>query len=261
MSGLEVTFEQIVWLAIALARGAATFALLPLFSPQTVPPLVRNSVLVGFGVMVLVIQPPAPVLTATNLSWLALFCREIFIGLVIGFFFGSIVWSLELAGQFIDAKVGPAQAVFTDPFSGQQTSVFAALMSRLANFIFASCGGFLFVTGAVLKSYAVWPITAQGPSLRLGDSSLFTDSFQGLMVLALGFAAPVLVVLALVEASAGLLNRFSPQLNVFSVSLAVKSWVAGWMLLLISGVLVQTLATEIIGKLTPVLGVLARLRG
>ncbi len=64
-------------------------------------------------------------------------------------------------------------------------------------------------------------------------------------MLALVFAALILVMLYLVDAALGLLNRFAQQLNVFSLSLSIKSWAATALLLIIVPLLAQAVLMDL----------------
>lgn len=258
---LQTSFDHILWLSLALVRGATAFLLLPLFSPQTVPSMVRNSIFVGFGVIVLFMQPDAQVVGAGTVDWLRMFCGEVFVGLLIGFFFGGVIWAFEIAGQYIDQKIGGSPASFSDPFTDQQISVYSGFLARLANFAFVSCGGLLYLTNTLLKSYIVWPINGPARPIHIGDTAVFENAFQGVMAMGLGIATPALLILMLVDAGAGLLNRFSPQLNVFSSVLSVKNWVAAWVVFLTCGLFAQTLSNQVFARMDLVLTTLARFRG
>ena len=54
----------------------------------------------------------------------------------------------------------------------------------------------------------------------------YIERFDELMRISLLLAAPVLCALTLLEVGLGLINRYAPQLNVFTLSLALKSWLA-----------------------------------
>ena len=58
------------------------------------------------------------------------------------------------------------------------------------------------------------------------------------MTTALLLAAPALVVMSLIDLALGLVNRYAQQLNVFSLTMAIKAWVAIWIVLLSVGVFV-----------------------
>lgn len=245
---LSGAFGQTLVLAVGATRAATAFLLMPVLSPDIVPPLVRNSIFLAFSVMVLALQPGVATLQLTTPDWIALFAREAMIGLVIGFLFGTMLWAFEAAGQIVDAKVGATMAQIVDPLTGHQTSLNGAFLSRLAGFVFMFSGGLLLLATALLDSYAIWPIAAAAPRLRMAATVVFEGEFSRLMTLATLIAAPTLIVLFLVEAGMGLVNRFAPQLNVFSLSLSIKAWLATLMLLATSGVLIQMLLDEIFSR-------------
>jgi type III secretion protein T len=254
-------FSQALLLAIATTRTAAAFTLLPIMTPDLVPPLVRNSLFIGFSLVVLAMQPAVLSLKLDQLQWISLFFREGAIGLIIGFLFGTVLWAFQSAGQIIDAKAGTTMAQVVDPLSGETTALNGAFLGRLANFVFMFSGGLLMLVTLLLQSYAIWPLAASAPHFQLHGVGLFETEFSRLMGLALTFAAPALVILTVVEAGMGLMNRFAPQLNVFSMSLSVKAWLSTLIVLATSGLLVQALLDEVFtrsGTVMEVLRALAR---
>ena len=159
--------DQLLLLGVGTARIAMAFTLIPIFSTDTVPALVRNSILVALGLISLVIQPPLDTSIITTTQWVGLFAKEVFVGLIIGFFFGSVLWALEAAGQIIDTKVGATLAQIIDPLSGQQTSLNGSMLARLAGVVFIFSGGLSLLVQVVMESYAIWPISA---TMRPGGS-------------------------------------------------------------------------------------------
>lgn len=252
-------FDQALVLAIAVTRTAACFTLLPLFTPELVPALVRNSLFVGFALIVIALQPDLAAIRLTMPQWVGLFGREAVIGLVIGFFFATILWAFQSAGEIIDAKAGTTIAQIVDPLSGQTTSLNAAFLGRLANFAFMFSGGLLLLVTVILQSYIIFPISPTAPRLALQGVGLFEGEFSRFMGLAVTFAAPSLVILTVVEGGMGLLNRFAPQLNVFTLSLAIKAWLGTAIVLGTVGLLVQTLVNEVAARPGVVLQVLRAL--
>jgi type III secretion protein T len=241
-------FDQVLVLGVAITRIATAFALTPLLSRQVAPTLVRNSLFVAFGLIVLLMQPAYDPSPSRGGAWLALFAREAVIGLFIGFFFGGVLWAFEAAGQIIDAKIGAAMAQVSDPFSGLDTTLNGAVLGRLANLAFMASGGLLVFVSAILSSYVIWPLDTAAPHLRPADLNLFEDEFARIMAIAVGFAAPALAVLTVVEGGMGLLNRFAPQLNVFAASLPIKAWLATLVVLATLGLMVDTIVNETAGR-------------
>lgn len=248
--------DQVLLLGVATARVAATFLLLPMFSSDTVPALVRNSIFVSLGVVSLALQPPLDVSMLGPAQWASILVKEVFVGLIIGFFFGSVLWALESAGQIIDTKVGATLAQVVDPLSGHQTSLNGAFLGRLASVVFVAMGGLSLLLRVIMESYAIWPIAAPMPILDARSLVLWEGEFGRLMVLATLFAAPVLTVLFLIDAALGLMNRFAQQLNVFTLSLSIKAFAATFVLLLLVGGFVSAIIRDIASRPDVILGIL-----
>ncbi len=254
--GLDSLFDNAILVAVSTTRVATTFLLMPLLSPQTVPAMVRNSIFLVFGLAVLTMQPQVAQMTMPTVQWILLFGKEALVGVVIGFFFATMLWAFEAAGQIIDTKVGATMAQVVDPLSGHQTSLNGEFLGRLANFVFMFSGGLLLLVGTILDSFVIWPIGSLTPVLTMSSLSLFEGEFTRLMTLAVLFASPVLVVLFVTDGALGLVNRYAPQLNVFSLSLSIKAWLATLIILIMMTGLVQTLLNEIMGRHDTVLEVL-----
>lgn len=253
---MNAIFGQTLVLAVGATRIAAAFALMPLLSPETVPPLVRNSIFLCFGIIVVTLQPQLTEMALPTVQWILVFGKEALVGVVIGFFFGTMLWAFESAGQIIDAKVGATMAQIVDPLSGHQTSLTGEFLARLANFVFMFAGGLLLMVGTILDSYVLWPIGSLTPVLSLRSLSLFEGEFARLMTMAVMLASPALVVLFLVDAGLGLANRYAPQLNVFALGLAIKAWIATAVLVAMMTGLVQVLLNEMGARPAVILQVL-----
>lgn len=253
--------DQTLIIGLSSTRIAVAFLLVPLFTAQLIPTMVRNAIFLSLALLNLALIPAAePPVVGTG-QLIALFAKEIFIGGALGFLFASMMWAFEAAGQLIDAKVGTTQAQIQDPLSGHQTTLFGALFGRLASFIFMAGGGLMIMTGTLLDSFTFWPVGAPWPELTGGGARVFEVEFGRIMRIMLLIAAPTLVLLYMVEGVLGLINRFAPQLNVFSLSLSLKAVAACSMVLLQLTMIVHLLQDDLIGRGTVVLGHLRSLLG
>lgn len=243
-------------LGVATARIAVAFMLMPLFSPELIPAMVRNSILVSLGIVSLALQPSLDVSMLGPGQWATMFAKEVFVGLVIGFFFGSVLWALEAAGQIIDTKVGATMAQIVDPLSGHQTSLTGAFFARLAGIVFIFTGGLSLLVHVLMESYALWPVASPMPLLDQRGLGLFEAEFGRLMVLATLFAAPVLTVLFLIDIGLGLINRFAQQLNVFTLSMSIKAFAATAIVLLLIGSFVEAISRDILSRPEVILNIL-----
>ncbi|MEO0499420.1 MAG: type III secretion system export apparatus subunit SctT [Pseudomonadota bacterium] len=245
MNDLLPYTDNIIALAVSLVRVAGAFLIVPAFSPETIPALVRNSIFVALGLVAAVLDPGLATLAPSAGMWIALFAKEALIGIAIGLFFSAILWAFEAAGQIIDTKVGLGMASIVDPLSGHQSSVTGQFLARLANFLFMAAGGFMLLVGTLMESYAIWPIGVLIPDFNTLTLSLFEGELQRLMTVALLVAAPVLTVLLATDLALGLVNRYAQQLNVFSLSMSLKGMLATLVLIIMLGTLVDVLLDDI----------------
>lgn len=251
--------EAVLLLGLSATRVAVAFLLVPLFTAELVPAMVRNALFLALGLLGLLVQPAASVAGWSGWQWALLFGKEAFVGAAIGLLFAGMMWAFEAAGQVVDTKVGSSMAQVLDPLSGHQTSLTGAFLARLAAWVFMSAGGFMLMAGVVMESYGLWPVTAAWPRLAPEASVLLEAEFGRILRLALLIASPALVLLYLVDGVLGLTNRFAQQLNVFSLSLSLKSILAHAVLWMQVGLLVQLLADDLLSRPPVVLESLRRL--
>jgi type III secretion protein T len=248
-------------LGLSVTRLAVAFILLPMFTQESLPPLVRNSLFVALAVMTLAIQPQSGAPALDAVGWVVLFAKEAFIGLAIGLFASTVLWAVEAAGMLIDAKAGTQLAQIVDPINGQQTSQTGQFLARLAAYVFMASGGFMFMVGALLESFAVWPVTAPMPALRPGAFGVFESEFGRLMLLATMIAAPVVVILFVLEAALGLMNRYAPSLNLLAIALPLKALTAVVLVAVLLGTTVDLMVREFTTRHLGLLALVERLFG
>jgi type III secretion protein T len=233
-------------LGLSTMRAAVAFLLVPLFTQDLIPPLIRNALFLALAMLGLLVQEVRP-LQLGGLQWALLFGREAMLGAALGFLFAGLLWSFEMAGQFIDMKTGASQAQVLDPLSGHQTSLTGAFLARLASWVFMASGGFMLFAALLLDSFALWPLHGDWQLLPTGVRA-FEAEFGRMLRLALLVAGPSLVLLYLVDGVLGLVNRYAQQLNVFSLSMSIKSVVGHLVLLLQLGSLVALLGEELMAR-------------
>lgn len=233
LGSLTLAQALLLW-GLCAARIAGAFLLIPLFTQEVVPPLVRNAVFMSLAALALALQLPglmhAPMPWGDTWGLLLRIGRELFIGVSLGFFWAVLLWAFEAAGQIIDTKVGATMAQIVDPLGGHQTSLSGALLSRLAGWVFMSSGGFMLMVGSLLDSYTIWPLAAPTLQLLPESAQLFETAFGQLMALALLIAAPALLLSWVMDGSLGLVNRFAPQLNLQAISSSLKMVAVLWLL-------------------------------
>ena len=236
---------QALLIGVASARFGFAFIMLPLFSTQLIPALVRNSIIIAFGLIALSLPIRFDPSTLSASGWVWLYAKEAAAGVTIGFFFGTLLWAMAAAGEIVDTKVGATMAQILDPLSNTQQPLTATLLGRFAQVMFVSAGGLTVLVGTIMLSFAVWPMGPAGLNFNVGAVELFEAEFGRLFAIAFIIASPALILLYVIDAGLGLLNRFAQQFNVFTLSLPIKSAAALFVMILILPLLGQLVVSDL----------------
>lgn len=233
-------------LALVLPRIIAAFLVLPLITAQTMPSLVRNSFFVSIAIIIYPVVSSVPVADLSVGTVPMIVIKEIFIGLFFGFLFSTVFWAVSAAGNLIDTKVGTNFAMIADPLQGHETSLTGQLLTQLVAWLFMASGAFMLFLDLLIRSYTFWPVGDFFPSLPVRGEMFVIDEFASLLTLTLMLAAPALVVLSLIDLSLGLINRYAPQLQIFTFVMPIKAWVATWIVLLSLGTFLSVVTRHLI---------------
>lgn len=238
--------DQMLLVGVSSARFAFSFLFVPVFSKEAMPATVRNSIIITLGLVAMQLAPDFAIKDLSAAAWALMLLKEAAAGTIIGLFFGTILWAMTAAGEIIDTKVGATVAQVMDPLTGQQTSLNGILFGRFAQVIFVTMGGLTLLVGAVMQSYAIWPIGPGVMQFEPRSVVLYEGEFGRLMTLAFVFAVPVLTMLYLIDLGMGFLNRFAQQFNVFSLSMPIKAVAATLVII----VILPSMAQAVIGDLS-----------
>jgi flagellar biosynthetic protein FliR len=211
--------------AVALASiriGVALFALYP-FSMLGVPKLARALLALTLGACI-ASGGPAVTGTAFGPAWIAAAAvREAAIGLSLAFGLIVAFAAFAVGGRLLDYQIGFGIAEIVDPASRTQVPLLGFLLQLLGAAVFFALEGHHGLLRALSASWTALP-----PGLpALSDQPLqLAGSFAAAFACGLAVVAPVVALLALLDAGMALLSRVLPQMNVLMMSMGLKALVA-----------------------------------
>jgi flagellar biosynthetic protein FliR len=214
---------------VVLARigGLVTFA--PFWGNRVAPPRVRiilSIVLALILTPVLIGKSPTP--SAEVLPLTLVLCGEILIGLAFGLTGRIIFSSLEIAAHFVGSQMGFNLAGTIDPTTQAQTTALGTIAQMLGLMVLLASDGHHWFLAATIKSFSTAPV----------GSFPVTPNLIGVLInisgnaLAVGvtLAAPVIIVLLIVEFSLELFGRIAPQFQVFLLGFPIKIIIGIWVI-------------------------------
>lgn len=255
-----VEFHRWVLAAVlAMARMGGAFAICPAFTESMIPGTARRVAMLAFSCIVIpFIKADMPPGEPNLWAFAFLGAKEAFIGFLLGFFAAIPFWVAENVGNFIDNQRGATMGEVYSPLSGTQVSPTGIFFTQLSTTLFF-VGGVVFVfLGAIYASYLVWPVFSGGVSLAADAPVQILGAVDDLLKATVIISAPVIIVMFLATLGLGLVNRTAPQLNVFFLSMPVKSAIGVAMLIVylpfIMDMLMYTKEHSILGPVRKLLG-------
>lgn len=224
-----------ILVAFTVPRMMSALLISPFFGDQFIQGMARQVVIISLSLMAIPVTIQAGVTFPQSGLWplflLGVLVKEIALGMLIGFATGMVFWIAEGTGFFIDNQRGSSMAEMFDPMSGGSSSLFGVLFTKVLGVLFFLGGGFAAFLTIMYDSYLTWPVFSYFPEFQptFAVSCLqLLDSIMGLIVT---YAAPIIIAMFIAEFGLGLMNRFSPQLNVFFLAMPVKSGIASLLII------------------------------
>jgi flagellar biosynthesis protein FliR len=209
---------RVIVFVLALARVAGLFIMGPIFASRSLPVRVRVACVFFITLAMLPLvgtAPPAAMANAGAAVLLGMLGFETLVGFTIGLVAQLTFGAVQMAGQLAGIQMGIGISNLIDPQTQEHITSLAQWQNLLALLIFLSIDGHHMLIRAVADSFHVLPLGGGIPAA--GGFGMVMMLAGGLFVIALKVAAPVMVLLLLVNAAMGVLAKLIPQLNVFIV--------------------------------------------
>jgi len=244
---------------LAMARIGGAFAVCPAMTEAMIPGVARRAAVLAFS-CVAIPYVKAGMPPGEPNAWMfgVLAFKEALIGFLIGFFAAIPFWIAENVGNFIDNQRGATMGEVYSPLSGAQVSTTGIFFTQIVSTVFFVGGAILVFLGAIYSSYQIWPVFADGVVFAKDAPLQVLGSLDGMLRVTVVISAPVIIIMFLATLGLGLVNRTAPQLNVFFLSMPVKSALGVAMLIIylpfIMDMLMYTKEGTILGPVRRLLG-------
>lgn len=225
---LTIATSSILWLKllfISILRPLGAFLLLPAFTAKSLnSTLFKNVLIISITLPIIPLVHIIDLTSITeSISSLILFVtREILIGIFIGFCAAIPFWAIDMSGYIIDTLRGASMATLLNPTINVQSSLFGLFFTQLFVVIFLCGSGFHALITLIYNSYITIP---PGTSLSLGKNTtdLIRQVWSLMYQICLRLSFPSILIMLITDISLGLINRSAQQLNVFFISMPIKS--------------------------------------
>ncbi|MEB4589424.1 type III secretion system export apparatus subunit SctT [Candidatus Thiothrix sp. Deng01] len=210
--------------AFTAPRVLVTFALLPVLTEPVLPSTLRNGIILILSMFVLPLTHEQFLnIKPDTLSMLGIMVKEGVLGLLLGYTLSIPFWAVKAAGFLIDMQRGVMSSLFFSQMTADMVSPLGNLFNMFLTTLLLVSGGFLVLLKTLFLSYQTWPIDQFFPQINLEVASFFLQQLDLLLYTSLLLAGPLIGIMFLIDFGTGLVGRFLPQLNVFLITMPIKS--------------------------------------
>ncbi|HTN01030.1 MAG TPA: flagellar biosynthetic protein FliR [Planctomycetaceae bacterium] len=157
-----------------------------------------------------------------ELAWVA--AGEISFGLMLGLGVTAILSGLQIAGQLIDQQSGFGLGEVFNPDLQTSGSITGQMLYMLGTAVFLmldSVGGHLQMVRIMVETFQTFPPGTAFVSHSSID--LLRELVRQSLVIGVRIAAPVMVLMSLIDLTVGFLSHTVPQINVQTVGFALRA--------------------------------------
>jgi flagellar biosynthetic protein FliR len=205
---------------LIFARIAAFVSVIPFWGWRGIPVALRLYFAFVLAVILTFSWEGQVALPVHDPGLFILLGKEILTGLILGFLVYLFLSAFLMAGQFMDHQAGLMMAGTFDPLFGGQVTILGQFFYFLAVVFYLSINGHHLLFLSLRESFTVIPLT--GPFVSSPVIWQYLQTYSAVFLLAFQIAAPVIIVLWLLDIALGLLSKAVPQIHVFIVGLPLK---------------------------------------
>jgi flagellar biosynthesis protein FliR len=218
---MEVYVSQFIVFILLVARIASLLAVAPVFGHQAVPGQLKVAIALFLAFVMFPMQSSmASKVDIKFIGMIVMVLQEICVGLIIGFAVSLLFAGIHFAGELIGFDMGFSIASVYDPEMNATIPVAGQMLYTFMLMMFLTLNGHHFMLQALQLSYKAVPI---------GGFALESAAYEKLMglsammfVVAVKFAAPVIVSMFLTNMALAIMTRVIPQMHIFGVAFPIK---------------------------------------
>ncbi len=241
------TIGEVERMVLVLSRISGLFLSAPFFSRAAGPARIKSTFAIVLTLVIFPVVPAWPKEGQAHLSeMIGAGLVEVLIGAIIGMMVHWVLVAAQVAGSVIGFQMGLSMAKVMDPTSGMQEGVISNLLYLVGLMLFLIIDGHHLLLEGIARSFHSLPI---GSGLPPADTMLQAAiaAVVRIFQLALLISAPVIGATKLLYLGMGLINKASPQVQVFFLAMPIAQMIGFVVLGMIMVVYAQVMMEEMNG--------------
>ncbi|ATZ12650.1 type III secretion system export apparatus subunit SctT [Erwinia amylovora] len=220
---IHTVYQFLFALTLGAARIYPCLILMPVFSFNILKGMVRTGVVLALSLMPAIgLQAQLAVQMPDWPQLIGLILKEVTIGILLGLLLGMPFWLFQSAGALFDNQRGALIGGQLNPALGSDVTPLGLLLQQTLILLLILGIGLSGITQIIWDSYRIWPVLQWLPLPHEEGFkqylALLADTFTHIII----YAGPLVALLLLLDFSIAILSLYSPQLQVFVLSVPAK---------------------------------------
>lgn len=206
---------------VILARMAATFGSLPIFTISNAAIRFRLGLALAFSLLLFpVLDLSLSVQQTTTIGFGLVIVQETLLGLLLGFVTQLIFFAVQLGATVVGYQMGFSAANILDPQNQQQVPLLSQFQNVFAILIFLVLDVHHMILRVMVRSFEILP--PGGLDFAGGAVPYLVELSGEMFVLGLQLISPILIILIVSTFILGIMSRVFAQLQVFMLSFPIN---------------------------------------
>lgn len=219
----HMVYQFLYALTLGAARIYPCLILVPVFSFNILKGMLRNAVVLALALVPATgIQAQLTDYTPEWQQWVGLILKEVIVGILLGLLLGMPFWLYQSVGALFDNQRGALIGGQLNPSLGSDVTPLGLLLQQTLILLLVLGIGLSGITQIIWDSYRIWPVLQWLPLTHEQGFqqylALLADTFNHIII----YAGPLVALLLLLDFSIAILSLYSPQLQVFVLSVPAK---------------------------------------
>lgn len=222
---LEAMPDGLLAIAIGMSRIIPCMIFIPLFQTRYLQGGLRNAIAVSLSLII------APLNyqyiqenTIEGIEFGFFIFKEAILGFLLGFILAIPFWIFESVGSLLDNQRGALIGGQLNPGLNTE-SILGGMFNYAVGVLLIVTIGVPVLLDVIWASYQVWPATLWFPLPEVDAVSVWLNMISQMFIQMVLYAAPLVFPLMLIDFAMAIISLYSPQLNVFILSMPAKSFV------------------------------------
>ncbi|NIH41214.1 MAG: flagellar biosynthetic protein FliR [Buchnera aphidicola (Periphyllus aceris)] len=149
--------------------------------------------------------------------------KQILIGILIGYSINLIFFITNISGEIFSFQTSLSISNFFDESVMLRSSIISHLLNIFLILVFLSFDGHLWVLSTIIQSFYFFPMDFHFLNIKIFFSMI--KFFNLIFISGIHLILPIVIILFCINIYLCLLNKFTPQLSIFSIGFSIINFI------------------------------------